>query len=1485
MRPGSILQKRLGLLSGMLVGLGVSFAPHAQAEIAATHIYHNHMPNFWPYYDVTQYDRLSVGAPIRYTYDGYVINLKNSPPSNYTYYLPDGKPMPHDDLVSYYSHHAKTGAYMSWPWDTATQNNYSHKLSQTQVTMSGAVVNNVQSLNELQNVSGYSNTGWGYDWKRVYDSVKTNNGKRALDLIHFTGHHSMGPLVGNEYFLKDLIYQNATLAQPYFLGSSFVSSKGFFPTELGFSERLIPTLKKLGVEWSVLGNVHYSRTLQDYPYLNDPGMDCMISPPNRADLQNVSDIGEWVSLQMYNEAQVTRNKFPFASIPHWVEYVDPSTGQEFRLAGIPVEQASSWEEGYQGSVTAGVLKSFEDEAARLGRTQYFVIAHDGDNSSGRAGDGGTWLNSGRVTYSDSGVVGKGVDEYLLAHPIPSTDLAHVQDGSWIDTRDSSSDPTWYHWRLPMGIWKGQFSDFNRVMGTTYEPKRNLSGEQEGMTVSLEYGYHYLERNFALLQASLNYAKTAEQIWLDTHPNHWKPTTSMDNQVTYGGNQLNPWMYSFPVKGDANNDWKGGANPAELSWYFILGALDSGFGYYDENTDDHLKPTISFNQSLYFAAPYVNARVSLDRTGPSVWWPQRYPYNPGSANKSKAEGWTLHYFNNAFALYTYAYDVSGIQNIKMRVRVHKSKRANPQDKTYQVYDPSAFPNDPRIKSDNVSAWVDYPLKKRELTPDMNGVAWQASTQQTMAIVPAQKIGDLYYVYLNDYRDQLLDYYVEATDAKGNVTRSEIQQVYVGTGRYKKDASGKLVEDLAGDVEGTHPFLTDKPPSKAVTLYIEGLSTSQTSQTLESRLPGQSWSAQKLANVSGQTGWFKTGLTYTTDFAGVEVRAVDGSSYRPSSTGSLLTAGTWTIYKDGSVKTGAPSNLSFTATVYYKTPYNTSSTYQHWRPAGGTWTTSPGAKMSVSEYAGYTTLTVPLGAIDQMEAVFNNGSGTWDNNGGKNYFFPAGVSTLVSGKISAGTPTDVGAGNKPPVADAGDDVTVSVGKTFLLDGSGSYDPDGRIVSYQWSNNASGEIVEATLASPGAYTYTLTVTDDKGATSSDSVVITAQSTVQNQVTIYYKRGFDTPYIHYKQPSGVWTTVPGVAMPQAEVAGYNVVTLNIGALTQLEAVFNNGKGTWDNNGGKNYFFGVGTWIFDAGKISAGTPQVPNEAPLAVVNPGDLVLEPGAVQTFSGRESLDGDGSIVAFAWALDGLPVGTGPDVTLTFDEPGVFYLSLTVTDDDGAIDTEEIEVAVEEASTFVGAYPQLYFRGTANAWATTGMKLVADHLWQVDVRFTGGSSDRFKFDVYGDWKVNFGDTNKDGVAEQGGADIYVTLGQGDYRITFEDVSKKYTVSRVVNGLAYVLPSLYFRGTPNNWASSAMKLVADNTWEVTVTFAGQSTDRFKLDVYGDWKVNYGDTNKDGVAEQGGADIYVSGGGARVIRFHDLTRAYSVVKPTTVRREQRRNP
>lgn len=1152
------------------------------AEIAASHVYHNHMPNFWPYYDTSQYANTAVGAPVRYMYDGDVIELKKSPPAGYPYFLSNGTAMPHDDLISYYSHHAKVGAYLSWPWSVANTLNSNHPSAQMQVTMSGSAVNNVNNITQRGSISSYNNPLWYENWKTAYNNLKTPNNNRTLDLIHFSGHHSLGPLVGNEYLLKDLIYQGATLAQPYFLGSSYKSSKGFFPTELGFSERIIPVLEKLGIKWSVIGNNHFSRTLQDYPLLDSPGLDTLVSPPNRADLQNVSTVGSWTSKQMFNEQQVVYNKYPFASTPHWVRYVNPSTGAESKVVGIPVAQAESWEEGYMGSVTADALKPYE---GIVSQKQFFVVAHDGDNASGRAGSEETWRNAGNVTYSDTGVKGIGIDEYLVNNTPAASDVVHVQDGSWIDTRDSSSDPTWYHWRLPFGIWKGQFADFNRVSGLNLAPKKNLSGVEDGMTVSFEYGYHYLERNFALLQASLNYAKTAEQIWLDEHPNYWKPTTAIDREVTYDGNQLNPWMMSYPVKGNAANDYAGGANPAELAWYFLMPAMDSGFGYYDENVDDSVKPALSLNQSLFFSKPYVTSKLSQDRTGPSMWWPQRYPYNPGSANTSKAEGWTLQHYNNVFGIYTYAYDTSGLANVKVKIRTHTSKRASASDNTFKVYDPAALQaaGVANIDPSKVSAWTEYPMNVRNLSSDINGVDWQASSKAMLQKVPATEIGDLYYSYIANYRDQLLDYYIEATDSKGNVTRSDIQQVYVGAGKYNL-VNGKYVESVTGTIEGTHPFITDQPivpdneaptvPTNlsASVVNASSIQLSWTAATDNIRVAGyEIYRNGTKVGTSTSTTYTDSGLASDTTYS-YNVKAYD-SSGNLSALSTLVTA-----------KTPIGNNV----TIYYKQGY--AAPKIHYRPAGGTWTTSPGVDIPVSEVPGYNKITINIGSAVQLEACFNNGSGLWDSNNGSNYLFNVGTWTYVpTGTINPGAPiVDIQAPSVPTNLTA----TASSSSGAVLSWTASTDNVG-VTGYEIyrdgvkiGTTAAVTYTDSGLSAQTTYSYTIKSYDATGNLSAASAAASITTPAGNSVTIYYKQGYTAPKIHYRPVGGTWTTSPGVSIPAAEIAGYNKITINLGTATQLEACFNNGSGTWDNNGGSNYLFGVGTWTYTpTGSITSGAP------------------------------------------------------------------------------------------------------------------------------------------------------------------------------------------------------------------------------------------------------------------------------------------------------------
>ncbi len=76
-------------------------------------------------------------------------------------------------------------------------------------------------------------------------------------------------------------------------------------------------------------------------------------------------------------------------------------------------------------------------------------------------------------------------------------------------------------------------------------------------------------------------------------------------------------------------------------------------------------------------------------------------------------------------------------------------------------------------------------------------------------------------------------------------------------------------------------------------------------------------------------------------------------------------------------------------------------------------------------------------------------------------------------------------------------------------------------------------------------------------------------------------------------------------------------------------------------------------------------------------------------------------------------------------------------------------------------------------------------------------------------------------------------------------------------------------------MSLVGDHLWQASVTFTGSGDgnggQRFKFDVKGDWTQNYGDTNKDGVAELASADITTAVVGVYVVRFNDQTLAYSL--------------
>jgi serine protease len=92
------------------------------------------------------------------------------------------------------------------------------------------------------------------------------------------------------------------------------------------------------------------------------------------------------------------------------------------------------------------------------------------------------------------------------------------------------------------------------------------------------------------------------------------------------------------------------------------------------------------------------------------------------------------------------------------------------------------------------------------------------------------------------------------------------------------------------------------------------------------------------------------------------------------------------------------------------------------------------------------------------------------------------------------------NQTPVAEANGPYSGTTGIAVSFSGTGSYDADGDIVSWNWvfgdGTSASGESVMHAYSTFGTYTVTLTVTDNDGATDTDTATVTVTDPVVSGV-----------------------------------------------------------------------------------------------------------------------------------------------------------------------------------------------------------------------------------------------------------------------------------------------------------------------------------------------------------------------------------------------------
>ncbi|MCB0277057.1 MAG: PKD domain-containing protein, partial [Calditrichaeota bacterium] len=87
--------------------------------------------------------------------------------------------------------------------------------------------------------------------------------------------------------------------------------------------------------------------------------------------------------------------------------------------------------------------------------------------------------------------------------------------------------------------------------------------------------------------------------------------------------------------------------------------------------------------------------------------------------------------------------------------------------------------------------------------------------------------------------------------------------------------------------------------------------------------------------------------------------------------------------------------------------------------------------------------------------------------------------------------IGGSNNPPTAVANVPSSGQVNQSVTFDGSGSFDTDGSITAYAWNfgdgTNANQAVASHSYSSAGTFTWSLTVTDDDGATGQTSGQIT--------------------------------------------------------------------------------------------------------------------------------------------------------------------------------------------------------------------------------------------------------------------------------------------------------------------------------------------------------------------------------------------------------------
>ncbi|MBS1921515.1 MAG: tandem-95 repeat protein [Bacteroidetes bacterium] len=284
----------------------------------------------------------------------------------------------------------------------------------------------------------------------------------------------------------------------------------------------------------------------------------------------------------------------------------------------------------------------------------------------------------------------------------------------------------------------------------------------------------------------------------------------------------------------------------------------------------------------------------------------------------------------------------------------------------------------------------------------------------------------------------------------------------------------------------------------------------------------------------------------------------------------------------------------------------------------------------------------------------------------------------------------ASNQLPTANAGPNQNITLPtNTVTINGSGS-DPDGNIASYQWTKIAGPS--QFTIVSPtqaqtvinnlvqGTYQFQLTVTDNLGATGSDTVVVTVNAAPNQAPTA--NAGANQ---NITLPTNTVTLLGSANDPDGTITSYSWSKISgpsqftIVSPTQAQTVINNlVQGTYqfqltvtDNMGSTA-----------TSSVTVTVNAAPNQLPIANAGLDQNITLPTNSVTLSGTGT-DTDGTITAYRWRkISGPNSGSISNsnsaiTTVTGLIQGVYQYELRVTDNNGAYGRDTMQVTVNPAN----------------------------------------------------------------------------------------------------------------------------------------------------------------------------------------------------------------